>query len=254
MDCRIPKSATIPDLEDLIGNKLLVYVFTKYDLCDKNETDKFINKYKSEGKTVLKYNLTKNINTDELTKVSCNLIENKLNNLKDKGIIKKKIRALVLGVPNSGKSTLINRITGKNTQESGNRPGVTKSLNWIRINDKIELLDSPGILWPKIDDEITGLNLASTTAIKEEVIPKEKVACYIIEFLYKYYPDILEKNYNITDISDFDEVYTLIAKKRGFIMKGNEPNYDRVTDLIINDIKQGKITGITFDRFDDYEL
>ncbi len=254
IDSRVPFSTNIPDLESLVSNKPIIYIFTKYDLCDKDETDKFIEKYKKDGKYILKYDLNKNINIKELVNLCEDILKDKLESLSNKGINKNKIRCLIMGVPNSGKSTLINRITGKNISETGNKPGVTKNLNWIRINDRLELLDSPGILWPKFEDETVSFNLASTTAIKEEVLPKEKVACYIIEFLYKYYPDILKERYDVTDVSDFDEVYTIIARKRGFIMKGNEPDYDRVTDLIINDIKQGKITGITFDRFDNYEL
>lgn len=254
IDSRVPKSAVIPGLEELINNKPIIYIFTKYDLCDKNETNKFIDMYQKEGKYVLKYDLTKNISVSDLTNYCKTILKDKLEYLNQKGINRNKIRCLCLGIPNSGKSTLINRITGKNSQDTGNKPGVTKNLNWIRINDDLELLDSPGILWPKFEDEVTALNLASTTAIKEEVIPKDKIACYIISFLYKNYPNILEKNYGITNIDDFDEVYTLIAKKRGFIMKGNVPNYDRVTDLIINDIKQGKISGITFDRCGKDEL
>lgn len=254
IDSRVPKSSIVPDLNDLTGNKPVIYIFTKYDLCDKNETDKFIEKYKKDGKHILKYNLNENIDKNELTNLCNSILKDKIDNLKAKGINKNKIKCLTIGIPNSGKSTLINRITGKSTVVTGNKPGVTKSLNWIRINESLELLDSPGVLWPKFEDEKVAYNLASTTAIKEEVIPKEKVACYIIEFLYKYYPDILKEKYTIEDISDFDEVYTKVAKKRGFIMKGNEPDYDRVTNLIINDIKQGKITGITFDRYSDYEL
>ena len=250
VDSRIPKSSIIPDLNDLVGNKPVIYIFTKYDLCDKNETDKFINEYK-KTKYVLNYDLNKNININEITSLCNNILKDKIDSLKAKGINKNKIKCLVIGVPNAGKSTLINKITGRNSQRTGNMPGVTKSLNWIRINDTLELLDSPGVLWPKFSDERAAFNLASTTAIKEEVIPKDKVACYILEILYKYYPDILKEKYNVTDIEDFDEVYTTIAKKRGFIMKGNEPDYDRVTNLVLNDIKQGKVSGITLDRYKD---
>ena len=159
-----------------------------------------------------------------------------------------------MGVPNAGKSTLINKIVGRKTAITGNKPGVTKNLNWIRIGKNIELLDSPGILWPKLEQEKEAYNLASTTAIKEDILPKEEIAIYIIKFLHKYYPDILESYYGVTDISDFYEVYETIGKRRGFIMRGGIIDDDRVTDLIINDIKQGRIKGITFDRIKDYEL
>lgn len=254
IDSRIPYSSRINDIKDLINNKPLVLIFTKYDLCDKKETDLFIEKYKKEGNYVITYDLTKNINASSLVDLSNEILKSKLENLKAKGLKKDTIRALVLGIPNVGKSTLINKIVGRNIATTGNKPGVTKNLNWIRVGKNVELLDSPGILWPKLSNETEALNLASTTAIKEEVLPKERVAVYIIEFLYKYYPDILSDKYGISNIDDFDLVYETIGKNRGFLMKGGVVDYDRVTDSILNDVKQGKISGITFDRIIDYEF
>ena len=253
IDSRIPYSSKINDLSDLINNKPHVLIMTKYDLCDKNETDKFIDKYKRSN-YVITYDLSKNIDSSSLINLSNEILKEKINKLKEKGLKKDTIRALVVGIPNAGKSTLINKIVGKNIAVTGNKPGVTKNLNWVRIGKNIELLDSPGILWPKLSNEKEAFNLASTTAIKEEVLPKEKVAVYIIEFLYKYYPDILLEKYGVASIDDFDLVYETIGKKRGFLMKGGVVDYDRVTDSILNDIKQGKISGITFDRVEDYEF
>ncbi len=254
IDSRIPYSSRVNDLEDLIGNKPRILIFTKYDLCDKEETNKFIEKYKKQGIICLTYNLTKEIDINNLIEVTNNILKDKLNKAKEKGINKEKVRALVIGVPNAGKSTFINKVVGKNITTTGNKPGVTKNLSWVRIGKNIELLDSPGILWPKLEQEKEAFNLASTTAIKEEILEKQEIAIYIIKFMYKYYRDILEKNYGVTDISDFYEVYEVIGKRRGFIRKGGIIDDDRVTDLVINDIKQGKIKGITFDRIEDYEL
>ena len=248
IDSRVPKSSKIPDLRNLIGNKPVIYIFTKYDLCDKEETDKFIKEYEKDG-YVLKYDLTKNIDVKNLVSISKEVLKDKIDKLTEKGLKKENIRGLVVGVPNAGKSTLINKLAGKNIASAGNKPGVTKSLSWINVSKEMQLLDTPGVLWPKLDEESVAFNLAATTAIKEEILEKEKIACYIIEFLYKYYPNILNEVYNVTDIEDFDQIYTTIGKKYGFIMKGAEVDYDRVTDKIINDIKQGKIIGITFDRF-----
>ncbi len=254
IDSRIPYSSRINDIKELINNKPHVLIFTKYDLCDKNETDKFIDMYKKNGSYVITYDLSKNIDSSSLINLSNEILKEKLDKLKEKGLKKDTIRALVVGIPNAGKSTLINKIVGKSIAVTGNKPGVTKNLNWVRIGKNIELLDSPGILWPKLSNEKEALNLASTTAIKEEVLPKEKVAVYIIEFLYKYYSSILNDKYGVNNIEDFNEVYETIGKKRGFLMKGGVVDYDRVTDLIINDIKQGKISGITFDRIEDYDF
>lgn len=254
IDSRVPYSSKINDLEELISSKPKILIFTKYDLCDKNETDKFIDAYQKKGYSVIKYDLSREIDASKILDLSNEILKEKLDNIRQKGINKTTIRALVVGVPNAGKSTLINKIVGRKTAITGNKPGVTKNLNWIRVGKNIELLDSPGILWPKLEQEKEAYNLASTTAIKEDILPKEEIAIYIIKFLHKYYPDILESYYGVTDISDFYEVYETIGKRRGFIMRGGIIDDDRVTDLIINDIKQGRIKGITFDRMEDYEL
>ena len=254
IDSRVPYSSKINDLEELISNKPKILIFTKYDLCDKNETDKFIDAYEKKGYCVIKYDLSREIDASKILDLSNEILKEKLDNIRQKGINKTTIRALVVGVPNAGKSTLINKIVGRKTAITGNKPGVTKNLNWIRVGKNIELLDSPGILWPKLEQEKEAYNLASTTAIKEDILPKEEIAIYIIKFLHKYYPDVLESYYGVTDISDFYEVYEVIGKRRGFIMRGGVIDDDRVTDLIINDIKQGRIKGITFDRIEYYEL
>ncbi len=254
IDSRIPYSSRINDLEELTGNKPRVLILTKYDLCDKEETKKFIEKYKKQGLYCLTYDLTKEIDKNILLDLSTKILQDKLDKAKDKGINKDKIRALVIGVPNAGKSTFINKIVGKKIAVTGNKPGVTKNLSWIRIGKNIELLDSPGILWPKLEQEKEAFNLASTTAIKEEILEKEEIAFYIIKFMYENYRELLEKNYGVTDVSDFYEVYETIGKRRGFMGRGGVIDDERVTDLIINDIKQGKIKGITFDRINDYEI
>ena len=254
IDSRIPYSSRVNDIEDLIGDKPRILIFTKYDLCDKGETDKFISKYRSLGFYCITYDLTHDIDKNKLIDLSNEILKDKFDKAREKGINKEKVRALVIGVPNAGKSTFINKVVGKKIAVTGNKPGVTKNLSWIRIGKNIELLDSPGILWPKLDQEKEAFNLASTTAIKEEILPKEEVAVYIIKFLYANYRGVLERNYGVTDIADFYEVYDTIGRRRGFIGKGGVIDDDRVTDLIINDIKQGKIKGLTFDRIDDYEF
>ena len=254
IDSRIPYSSRVNDIEDLIGDKPRILIFTKYDLCDKGETDKFISKYRSLGFYCITYDLTHDIDKNKLIDLSNEILKDKFDKAREKGINKEKVRALVIGVPNAGKSTFINKVVGKKIAVTGNKPGVTKNLSWIRIGENIELLDSPGILWPKLDQEKEAFNLASTTAIKEEILPKEEVAVYIIKFLYANYRGVLERNYGVTDIADFYEVYDTIGRRRGFIGKGGVIDDDRVTDLIINDVKQGKIKGLTFDRIDDYEF
>lgn len=251
VDARIPSSSKIKDIDDLIGNKPRIMIMTKYDLCDKCETDKFIKQYEDNGYKVLTYDLINKNNVNDLLVLSNDILKEEILKKQAKGINKKTIRALVVGIPNVGKSTLINKIVGKNKVVVGNKPGVTKELNWIRVKENIELLDSPGILWPKLEQETVAFNLASMTAIKEEILIKQDIAIYIIKTLYKYYPDVLKNNYNISNIDSFEEVFDTIGKYKGFLRKGGIVDDDRVIDLIINDIKSGKIKNITFDRIDN---
>ena len=168
-----------------------------------------------------------------------------------KGLSKRRTRALVVGIPNVGKSTLINRLVNKKVTNVGNKPGVTKNLNWIRVGNSIELLDTPGILWPKLDENNVALNLASLTAIKEEILPIDKVVVYILNVLNKYYNFILKNRYGVDYVdSDIEVTLDLIGKKFGCLMRGGIVDYDKVFTIIINDIKTEKIKGITFDRYE----
>ena len=251
IDARMPRSSKIKDIDSILKDKKRVLIMTKADLCDIDETNKWKKYYEQEGYKVLLLNLESNDNLGNLINITNEIMEEENNKRISKGMNKKKARVLVVGIPNVGKSTLINRLAHKKVVNVGNKPGVTKNLSWIRVNSDIELLDSPGILWPKLDDESIALNLASLTAIKEEVLPLDKVAIYILNILNKYYNDILKNRYGI-DYIDEDIEVTLdeIGKKRGCLVRGGIVDYDKVYSIIINDIKNGVIKGITFDRYE----
>lgn len=247
IDARIPMSSKNEDINSIINNKPRILIMTKKDLCDETVTNKWKSYYEEKGYIVVMMDLINNTNMKELYDKINPLIDDMNKKRRDKGLKERKARILVIGVPNVGKSTLINRLVGRKSANVGNRPGVTKSLEWIRINDKMELLDTPGILWPKIDNKDVACNLASMTAIKEEVLNTDEIAIYIINTLLKYYKDNLINRYSLTDTSDLISILDNIGNKIGAI-KAGKVDYDRVYLRIIKDLQDGYLGKVTFDR------
>lgn len=248
IDARIPKSSKNKDIDELIKDKPRILIMSKVDLCDLSKTQKWITYYENMGYTVIPLDLLNNPNLQKIFEET-NKIMTVLNEKREKkGLKPRKVRALILGIPNVGKSTLINRLVGKKATNVGNKPGITRQLEWIRINNQIELLDTPGILWPKLDDEEVALNLASMTAIKEEILDLEAVSIHIINKMQKDYPDNLKNRYGITNENDIIDIYDKIAKKIGAI-KNKETDYEKVYATIIKDLRDGYLGKITFDNY-----
>ena len=249
IDARMPISSKIKDIDDLIKDKPRILIMTKYDLCDKKETDKFISYYESLGYKVVPVDLANNKNVKNVLNLSESVSKELNEKRKSKGLKPRNLRALIIGIPNVGKSTLINRLVGKKAAGVGNKPGFTKSLSWIRINKDIDLLDSPGILWPKLENQYEARILAIFSSIKEEILNKEDLALFAIDILTKLYKEKLEERYNIKiDNMTNVEIMEEIAKKRGCVTKGNITDYERVSAIILNDIKNNAFKEITLDR------
>lgn len=248
IDARIPKSSKNKDVNELIKNKPRILIMTKYDLCDEEKTKEWKKYYESLGYNVVLLDLIKNPNLQPILDAT-NKILKELNEKRiAKGLKERKARALILGIPNVGKSTLINRLVGKKATNVGNKPGITKKLEWIRINNQLELLDTPGILWPRLDNNTLALNLASMTAIKEEILDSEEVAIYIINTMFKLYPHQIKERYNVEQSEDIVETLDQIGKKIG-AFRNRETDYEKVYTTILKDLREGYLGKVTFDEY-----
>lgn len=247
IDARIPYSSKNKDIDKMIKNKKRVLIMTKIDMCDIINTNKWIKYYEEKGIKVIPVDLINKKNISEIFKVTEEVNKELNDKRKEKGLKERKVRILILGIPNVGKSTLINTLVGKKATNVGNRPGITRHLEWIRINKDIELLDTPGILWPKLDDDTIAHNLAAMTAIKEEILDTEDIAIYIINTMLKLYKDSIVNRYNLTSYNDVVEVLDMIGKKIGAV-RNNETDYEKVYSTILKDLREGYLGKVTFDR------
>ena len=247
IDARIPYSSKNKDIDKMIKNKKRVLIMTKIDMCDIINTNKWIKYYEEKGIKVIPVDLINKKNISEIFKVTEEVNKELNDKRKEKGLKERKARILILGIPNVGKSTLINTLVGKKATNVGNKPGITRHLEWIRINKDIELLDTPGILWPKLDDDTIAHNLAAMTAIKEEILDTEDIAIYIINTMLKLYKDSIVNRYNLTSYNDVVEVLDMIGKKIGAV-RNNETDYEKVYSIILRDLREGYLGKVTFDR------
>ena len=252
VDARMPKSSKIKDIDDLIKNKKRIMIMTKSDLCDQKETKKFISYYESLGYRVVLLNLKDNSSLKFLYDLTKEIMKDEFERRKQKGLISENIRVLVMGVPNVGKSTLINKMVGKAKAGVGSKAGFTKQLSWIKVNQNIELLDSPGILWPKFDNQEEAHILASLSSIKEEVVNSFDISSFILKKMFALYPKQLEERYGLTSVSDdLIEEFDIVAAKRGALKKGGLVDYDKVCSIIIQDLQNGRLGNVTFDRIEE---
>ncbi len=250
LDARCPYSSFSPLIEEIFKNKPILVVFTKCDLADKSQTSKWMRYYESKGYNVLGLNLLAGNVTKDINNCADKILEEKVQKELAKGMKRRRMKMVISGIPNVGKSTLINKYTKKKVVNVGNKAGVTKQLQWIRIGDKFELLDSPGLLWPKFEDEHIGFALATTKAIKNEILPTDDIAVFIIKFLHQNYPDKLMERYEIDNVEDIVECYEKIGRKFNLIASGNVVDYERVSERVLNDAQGGKFEEVTWDNFE----
>ena len=248
-DARIPKSSKNPDIDTLCAGKPRVILLNKSDLTDPKVTKAWKESLTNDETIVLEVNALKGEGLNAIKPALLKLLKEKHDRLKAKGLAKITTRAMVVGIPNVGKSTFINKMAKNNIAKTGDRPGVTKNKQWIKTKLGIELMDTPGVLWPKFEDEIVGLNLAFTGAIKDEIMDTEELALKLVERLQETNPEELMTRYKLTELHEnpLDNL-DAIARKRGAIMAGNQIDYNRIAGIILDEFRGGKIGKISLEK------
>jgi ribosome biogenesis GTPase A len=246
VDARIPYSSKNPVVSDILKSKPKLLLLTKCDLADSALTKQWAKHFALQGYRVLEIDSISGFNLKKIVHECQTILSEKLAREKAKGMLVRPIRSMIVGIPNVGKSTLINALVNKRTLEVADRPGVTKSQQWVRINKDLDLLDTPGVLWPKFEDQKVGMHLALTGAIKEAILKNSQLFEYLIEFLRKYYPNAINERYGLQADLSLDEMIEGIANRRGIKAVDFQ---DRAMDLFLRDFKDGKLGRITLDRF-----
>lgn len=251
-DARIPRSSANPDIDKLCGNKPRVILLNKSDLTESKVTKAWIKELSKENVMAIEVNCLKGQGLNQIKPTLEALLKEKHDRLKAKGLVKIMIRVMVVGIPNVGKSTFINKMAKNNIAKTGDRPGVTKSKQWIKTPLGIEMLDTPGVLWPKFEDEITALNLAFTGAIKDEIMDTEELSYLLVKRLQENYPKELIMRYKLDEVcEDPYDTLNAIARKRGCLMSGGRINYDRIATILLDEFRGGVIGNISLERPED---
>lgn len=255
LDARIPLSSRNPEVDRIVGNKKRIIVLNKSDLADPSANKKWVNYFNKENTKVILANSISGTGLKEVLAASRLLMKEKLDKLKKKGLLVKTIRALIIGIPNVGKSTFINKLAGRSVAQTGDRPGVTKAKQWIKVSPELELLDTPGILWPKFEDERVGRYLAFTGAIKDEILDVNELAQGLLEVLVHKFPEKLKARYKLEDISEEitpEKLMEIIGRKRGCMIAGGEIDIQRTSVMLLDEFRGGKIGNITLETPEEF--
>lgn len=253
VDARIPMSSRNPEIDELGKNKARLILLNKSDLAEERLTEAWAEYFKGKGYSVMKVNSRKGGGVKSIYGVIQEACKEKIERDRKRGILNRPVRAMVVGIPNVGKSTFINALAGKACTKTGNKPGVTKGKQWIRLNKNVELLDTPGILWPKFEDQLVGLRLALIGSIKDEILNVEELAMELSGYLVEKYPGILASKYAIEESDDKYACLKGIAQSRHCLLKGNELDTEKAARLLLDDFRNGRIGKITLETPKDYE-
>jgi len=250
LDARIPQSSKNPEIDSLIKDKPRLVLLNKSDIADESVTNAWIESYRRLGTKAIAISTTKQNNFNFIFNQITDILKEKIEKQKEKGMVNRSIKIMVVGIPNVGKSSFINRLANRKSAITGDRPGVTKGKQWIRLKTGFELLDTPGILWPKFEDEEIGLNLAFTGAIKDEIMDTELLSMKLLEKLKALYPDSLTQRYKMTDFDDMDgwEMLNLLGKKRGFVISGGEIDTLRAANILLDEFRGAKLGNLSLER------
>lgn len=248
VDARVPLSSRNPDIDELGKNKARLILLNKSDLAEERINDEWIDYFKDRGYSAVKVNSKKGGGMNQIRSAIQEACKEKTERDRKRGILNRPVRAMVVGIPNVGKSTFINSLAGKACAKTGNKPGVTKGKQWIRLNKNVELLDTPGILWPKFEDQEVGKKLAFIGSIKDEILQTEELSTELIKFLNAEYAGVLEEKYSIEHLEDVYECLTEIAKSRHCIVRGSELDKEKAAAILLDDFRSGKLGRISLER------
>lgn len=251
IDARIPMASRNPILNEIIGTKPRIIVLNKSDLADTAINKAWVEKLNTENQRALLVDSNNGIGTKDVVKAACEIMKEKLDKQAEKGRMGGSVKAMVVGIPNVGKSTFINKIAGKKTAITGNKPGVTKKNQWVRLDETIQLLDTPGVLWPKLDNELYARHLAYIGTIKDEVIDIEELAVFLLDELVTNYKKMLYERYKISEDFGYEMTYELleeIGRKRGCLVRGGEVDYTKVANILFEEFRSGKIGRISLEK------
>lgn len=253
LDARIPISSRNPDVDEMTAGKPRLVVLNRVDQADPRETARWAAYFRGKGYAVLESNAKNGVGTAQFAAAVRELLKDKIQTYADKGQVGRVVRVMVLGIPNVGKSTFINKVAKRKTAKAEDRPGVTRSKQWVPVDSTLELLDTPGILWPKFEDVNVGMHLAFTGAIKDDVMDIEELGSFLMEYLGKHYADVIEERYKVTPLDDemgYD-LLTRAGRKRGFLMRGAEVDTERMSRVLLDEFRGGKLGRFTLETVED---